>query len=301
MYLGEILNIPFGIRYIGYWGNGSGYQVPISNYNDIKEFINRYLGLKDIGISISAYKNGAPYLLFLPFDFDAVNLKDSWKEAKTLFNYFSTAGYNTYLIFSGNKGFHVLVSTIPKVYSKKQIRSIQLAMKTLFNLNTLDEQIFGDVRRLMRVPYTYNLKGELCRVIAYNKGRYLDLELVTTSDIYAPYYFSEDNDSVSYHDYPCIESLVRSDIEPRHIVRFTFVILRISEGYTDDEIIDEIESFGWVDFDEEYTRRQIEHIRSRKYAPPSCKTLKELGYCIVKNCEYDPDTTVENLKKVGLK
>jgi len=296
----DLLDVPFGTRFVGYYGKGYGNQIPVSNGKQIREIVEEHLGLDNIAISISTYKNRRPHLLFLPFDFDSDNLKDAWKDAVKLYKHVIKSGYGAYLVFSGRKGFHVLITTKPNVYTKRQVRSAQKMFKGMMNLKTLDEQIFGDVRRLMRIPWTYNIYGGLCKVIASNEGIELDLDEIyidniTDKDI--EFDFKPDR---TYHDYPCIESLVRSDPEPRHLIRFTFVVLRLSEGYDIEDILDEIESFDWVDFDEDYTRKQIEHIIGRGYVPPSCNTLRDLGYCNVEDCPYTNDMKT-NLEELGIK
>jgi hypothetical protein len=297
----DLLNIPFGKRYVGYWGNGYGNQKEVSSLEDIKLFIDEHLGVDNIGISISTYKNNLPYLLFLPFDFDSDTLHTPWQEAKRLYNHAVNCGYESYLIFSGSKGFHVLIRTEPKVYTKKQMKIVQRMFKNMMLLSTLDEQIFGDIRRIMRIPWTYNIKGGVCKLLAHSPGNKLDLDLIFEDQYLDSYSFSGEHGENIYHDYPCIESLVRNDIEPRHIIRFTYVVLKLDEGYSEDEIIDEIESFGWIDFNEDYTRKQIQHIEQRGYVPTSCSTLKEMGYCVVENCKYENGNISNELKEVGIK
>jgi len=287
----SLIDVPFGTRFIGHWE-----QEPVKSEREVIEKVEEYLGIDNIGISVCTYEKGRPYLLFLPFDFDSDILRDAWRDAKELYNHMMKSGYGVYISYSGKKGFHVYVITKPKTYGRRQIRVIQNMFKNMLNLKTLDEQIFGDIRRLMRIPQTININGGVCRILSMSSGKELDLDVVykDTEDIVQ---VGEHTDS-EFHDYPCIESIVRDDIEPRHLIRFTYVALRISEGWSNDEILDEIESFGWVDFKEDYTAKQIEHIRGRGYIPPSCKTLKELGYCTVEDCIYD-DTKVI-LDSVGI-
>jgi hypothetical protein len=296
----DVIDIPFGSRYFGYWCKGYGDQIKVSTFDEIKALIDEHLGLDNIGISISTYKDGVPFLLYLPFDFDSGDLRESWEDAKKLYNFMVDNNYKTYLIFSGRKGFHVLVSTKPKMYTKKQLRMTQRMFKDIFSLKTLDEAIFGDIRRIMRIPETFNINGSLCKILAFNDGELLDLDSIY-KDEYIPSNGNGNSNGklANYHDYPCIESMVRSDPEPRHLVRFTFVVLRLSEGYTYDDILDEIESFNWVDFDPDYTLKQIEHIDGKGYAPIGCKSLKDLGFCIVENCEQNK-TVNDHLKDLGI-
>lgn len=282
--MSDLLDIPFGNRSIGFWGNSYGNQILVKTREDIYNFIDEHLGIDNIGISVCTFKDHKPYLLFLPFDFDAPDLKDAWRDAVKLYNYLIERDYDVHITFSGRKGFHIFLATEPKWYNKEQIRAVQSYFKEKLGLKTLDKQIFGDIRRLMRVPYTYNIRGGLCMEIKYHDGKKLDLDLILLkrNRINRETEYEE----TDYHKYPCIEKIVREDNEPRHIIRFTYVILRLAEGWSEDDIIDEIKGeFNWIDFDEHYTRSQIIQIDSRGYVPPSCKTLKELGFCD-KPCKY---------------
>ena len=96
-----ITDIPFGIRYVGcYRKKIYGNQYPIKNTKELKNIVDEHLGISDIAISTTVDKDGSPYLLFLPFDFDSDILRDAWNDAKKLFNMMSNYGYESYLIFS---------------------------------------------------------------------------------------------------------------------------------------------------------------------------------------------------------
>jgi len=297
----ELVDVPFGIRFVGYgWGFGQGNQVPVRTFKEVKDIVSEFLGTDNLGISMCTYKDGMPYLLFLPFDFDSADLRESWNDSSRMYNKLVKKGYTVCLTFSGQKGFHIFIKTVPKIYTKKHIRAVQKYFKEMLNLKTLDENIFGDVRRLMRIPNTYNMKGKLCRIIACNTGKELDLnDLIDAKNIKddSGYVFDTDYDTYEIREYPCIERLIkdkdywrknhpRGGFEPSQPVRYTWVTLRILEGKSEDEIIAEAESFGWDDYDESKTRYQIRHIGGRGYIPYSCSTLRDMGLCIVDNCKY---------------
>lgn len=299
MKMNDILEIPFGTRYVGFYNKGYGNQIPVTNQKEIKQVIDEHLGIDNLAISICTYKEGKAHLLFLPFDFDSENLEDAWEDAKKLYNHLILFNYGAYLIYSGRKGFHVLLAVKPDVYSKKQVKGIQKMFKNVLSLKTLDEQIFGDVRRLMRIPNTWNINGGLCKVLATYNGKEVNVgEIIEDKGINIPH--DKQGEEKIYKDFPCIEHIIRDDNEPRHLIRFSYVILRLSEGWTYDEILDEMESFNWVDFDSEYSLKQIEHIDGRGYEPLSCQTLKDLGYCsLIRDCEHKRDVK-EYLKDIGI-
>jgi len=296
----DLLAIPFGQRIVGWWGNSYGNQVPVKTFGDIVKIIDEHQSLDNIGISMCTFKDNKPYLLFLPFDFDSNDLKEAWKDAIKLYNYLIKRDYDVHITYSGRRGFHIFLATEPKWYHKNQIKSVQKYFKKELDLKTLDSHIFGDIRRLMRIPHTYNIRGNLCREITKHDGKLLDLDLLAIEDV--DMRENVEYDEVDYHSYPCIEYLVREDNEPRHIIRFTYVILRLADGWTEDDIIDEIqEEFNWIDWDESYTRNQIRHIEERGYVPPSCKTLIDTGFCPKHICPCSEISSEKRLEEVGIK
>ena len=140
----SLLDIPEGMyRKIGIWS-----QYPVYTSEDIVQTINKHNGFRHIGISMCGYSNGDQYLLYLPFDFDdEKNLRNPWVDAKKLFNRCVDDGLESYLNFSGNKGFHVYIKTEPKIYTNKQIKASQSHFIDDLDLKTFDYKIHGDVSR----------------------------------------------------------------------------------------------------------------------------------------------------------
>ena len=104
--------------------------------------------------------------------------------------------------------------------------------------------------------------------------------------------------SKGFHTYPCIEKIIREDPEPRELVRLSYVAIRLDKDWSEDEIIDEMESFSWVDYDEELSRKKINYINDGNYYPLSCKSMKDLGWC-PGVCEFGDMKTL--LNKIGVK
>ncbi len=78
-----------------------------------------------------------------------------------------------------------------------------------------------------------------------------------------------------------------------HMERFGLTSFLINVGMDIDEIVNLFVSV--TDFDEEFTRYQIEHIAGlrggrTKYTPPTCSTFKTHGVC------YNPDKLCQNIK-----
>jgi hypothetical protein len=291
--------------------------VPVRTKEEIYNIVNEHLGIDHIGISMCVYKAHQPYLIFLPFDFDSEGeLYKSWSDARKLYNKLVKLNYTTAITFSGNKGFHVYVKTVPKVYPKKQIRHIQSTFRENYNLDTMDPKLFGDIRRLLRIPDTYNMtSGRLCKFISSHEGKDLDLDDLVDPDsiISTNGDNSSEEDDLKFKTYPCVEFLIKDKdywyknhhkgrFEPAQPIRFSWAILRWYDGYSIDEIVEEAETYDWEDWDEYKCRYQVEQIAGQgDYKPHGCEALRQMGYCIIKDCEYLRGNGDKILKEVGIK
>jgi len=239
-----------------------------------------------------AYKNGEQYLLYLPFDFDdETDLRNPWNDGKELFNYCVDEGYETWLGCSGNKGFHVYIKTEPKVYTNRQISRSQSYFIDKLNLKTFDYKIHGDVSRLMRIMWTWNPNGGWCRLIAYNKGKPLDLDNIADRETSEDNYHRRNYQEKYIYNKACIEFLIKDKdywikhhdrhvFEPSEPVRITWACMRLWRGDSIDDIVEEGYNYGWKDRDKEKIRMKVEYLDGREYTPYGCEKLKELGYCI---------------------
>ncbi len=313
-----------GYRYFGYWSSPQrfGRQFPVKSRKEVVELIERYNGTYNCGISVCTILNEVPYLLYLPFDFDSDDLHKSWKDAKQLYNWIVDCGYDVSINFSGYRGFHVLITTVPKPYSKPQIRAAQKFFKRALNLPTCDKQIFGDIRRLIKIPGTIHAgkfkknkdkiwkrvgEGSTAYKVKYTPGNPLDLDdLIEEEDIDFDFEFNDTSDYTKpKHPYPCIEKYINNE-EPPQIIRYSYVSYYLKMGLTPDEIIDKLKEehsegkeHEWIDWSESTTTTQIYHIASGDYYPLKCETLKELGYCM-KDCIYNTDGwEVKSVKDVN--
>ncbi len=281
--MNDLLDIPFGIRKFSHWNNGTGNQIPVTSREEIYELVGKYLGEENIGLSICTYVDEVPFVMFVPFDFDSKDdIKPAWKDAIKLYNKFVELNYNVHLIYSGKKGFHIMVKVIPKPYSRECLRAFQKWFVNMLDLKTADIQIFGDTKRIMRMVYTYNIKGDLCQEIAYNPGIPIDIDdLLLTTYVAKPITYEKRE----FHEYPCIEELMRTDPEPRELIRLSYVALRLAKGMSEDDIIDEMKTFDIVDWDEEITRRKIQYISDGEYVPLGCRSIEEQGNCLKEKCK----------------
>jgi len=272
-------------RKIGIW-----HQFAVYSEQEIVNVIREHLGFKNIGISVCAYDEDTDeqILLFLPFDFDSENIYKAWNDAKKLYEKLVDMGIECMMNYSGKKGFHVLVKTVPKQYPKRQISAVHQFFRDVLGLETIDEKLFGDISRLIRIPSTYNINGTWCRTLAENDGYPLDLD-----DLPVEYRKFERHQKFEYgnveFDRPCIEWLIdnkdywfkkRGKYEPEEPVRLTWAAIRLWRGDSIEDIIEEARGYGWDDFDSEYIQRKLEYLDAREWNPHSCDSLKALGYCL---------------------
>ena len=303
----NLLDFSHGYRFMGNW-----HQQKVYNIEEAIDFINENLGVNNIGISVSAFDDGYPILLYIVFDFDDTTLEKPLEEAIRLYNFFIDFGYTTMINYSGSKGFHVYLKVVPKVYSPDQLEYIYRMFKRNLNLTTLDEKLFRDTRRIIRLYWTAHPKGGWCEMLDYYDGKELDIDSIVS--VNREYLLKEyDNCGIytnEFHPMPCIEKLIKDreywikhshkhSFQPAQPIRMSWVALRLDEGKSTMEIVDEAESFGWDDWNPNYTSYQIEHIEGRRYIPYSCKKLKRMGYCIVKDCPYR-NGTKDLMKELGV-
>lgn len=303
-----------GYRYVCHWYSGKkqyGNQIKVHSREEVIDFIEKYNGTENCGISISTFVNGMPKLLYLPFDFDSTNLREAFEDAKRLYNTLVDFGYNASFHFSGGKGFHVLIPIIPKFYSKLQLLKAQQFFKRILNLKTADEQIFRDVRRIIRIPGTYHINGNLCDIYAeHTDGKLLDIEKLSPPEFNKfnklQNNISKASNSIIHHDFPCVEKLIRDEdywhehhprgsFEPNWLIRFAWIIEQSYKGRTEEEMVEDIESFGWDDFDYDKTVYNIRYIMDREYTHPNCDTFKELGFCLGNKCPYNKEWKVRKI------
>lgn len=303
----KLLKVPFGYRKIGIWE-----QFPVYTIDEVIRVIERHNGFRHIGISMCAYLNGEQFLLYLPFDFDDENdLTNPWYDAKNLFNRCVDEGYEAYLSFSGNKGFHVYIETEAKVYTNKQISMSQSYFIDDLGLKTFDYKIHGDVSRLMRIPWTLNINGGMCRILAYNKGKKLDLDTIHYEDRRELIRHSNGDYGNREFYRPCIDWLIsersrkwwmkkRGKYEPEEPVRLTWAAMRLWRGDSIEEIIEEAKTYNWIDYDKDYIQKKLEYLDGREYTPYSCEKLKAHGYCVSEvYCKYR-NNIEQDMKDVGL-
>ena len=313
-----------GLRRLQFWSSPQrlSRRYMVSSRDEVVKRLNTYNGVFNCGLSVSTYIDGIPNLLYVPFDFDSDNLDKSWDDARSLYNYMIDLGYDISINYSGYRGFHCLVTCVPQFYTKQILKATQMYFKDKLRLSTSDENIMGDVARIMRIPGTLHCgkfkrvkkkgwqrqgEGDYCQLIAYNKGELIDLndyeKYIKKFKINGFNGGTIDDDKYKGIEYPCILNHLDHYInpennthEPIQLMRYSFVAHKLRQGYTPEDIYNMIEKrwgegrkYEWDDWSSEYTYGQINQISSRDdYYPLSCRSIKKLGFCLP-NCPRNKD------------
>ncbi len=115
--------------------------------------------------------------IFFDIDFAPIskrNLNRAKEESLKVLDYIKDKGWRIkYIAFSGSKGFHISVKD-PINYEgtpkEREFKAIEMRKKWLNEIKdegiTIDEGVFTDTRRIVRIPGTFNEKtGYLCRLL----------------------------------------------------------------------------------------------------------------------------------------
>lgn len=291
--------VPFGERHFLHWTEASGNWHSCESTEDVQRLMHFYNGVENCALSICAFIEENPILLYVPFDFDSETIHVARDEAATLFQFLVNADYDVALHFSGCRGYHVIISVVPKVYTSEQLCACQEYFTDLFGLTTVDHQLFGDMMRRIRIPDTVNMKSKMpCMVVAHHNGKLLDLDEMFPDNGYGAVdvsfsdvaYAMDGDASTTKQQYPCLEKLIcdrdywienhpRHSYEPSDFVRWSFICYRMWQGIKQEDVFNECKSFGWDDWDDSTTAYRIGQIYAKRYFPPSCDTIKRNGYC----------------------
>lgn len=266
-----LLNIVGDYKFIGF-----PQQTKVYSKQEILDAIERMNGLKDVMISLCSFLDGKPILQGIVYDIDTMNIEDAIK----LYNFYED--YTSMLVFSGSKGFHVHVKTVPMIVSRQSLKKYQGTVIRELNIKSVDSHLLGSINHLIRVPGTVNMKsGREAFIIDRREGKDLIIPLLDEKEIHEPPLQTGPN-KPPRHVYPCLEIGIK-DKEPQHLLRFLYVIYKLSLGFPYEDICKLVHNIGkeyWVDYDFDKTQYQLDHIIRGPYRNNiSCKVLKDLGFC----------------------
>ena len=209
-----------------------------------------------------------------------------------------TLKYRKY--FSGRRGFHYYIDfpSIELKYPRETIRAFLELLPKVY-----DPHVAGNLRQMVRVPYTIHPKtglyavkveGKFSLSLALNPPRVLDFNLEINVDLPGLLAYLDErmeekfksmkisNIEVDLEYFPpcvikCLSELAQTG-ELSHAGRLHMVSFLYRAGLTEDQILD-IFRFHANDFRERYSRYQITHIIKGKMKCYSCRRAMFLGLC----------------------
>jgi len=243
-------------------------------------------------------------VLFLETEDWAVNaFEDIISNAKEITDILDKNGYAYRMVFSGARSIHFYISFEPtkienyKVACRKFVKDFGLS-------NLIDRHVVGNVRQMVRIPYTINKKSLLFAtpiddldnfnpasaiVLAPNRTNYkLNngplVNVLKSYDTIKPDFYKIDRGvvNISYSGaYPaCIIKEIYELIEYHHLShesRYNLASFLFKVGESIENIT---ELFKYAsDYNYNVTYYQLNHIREGGYLPMSCARLKEIGDC----------------------
>jgi len=294
----------------------------VYNLKEWLKEIERMNGFEDVYTSLYEVKHFTVDKIF--FDIDSKDLDFAFRVASKLYRWLVDHEYTVIPVFSGAKGFHLYVLLEPRAYEdvcvekKKRLlanASFYILEKAgVLDRPEIDRHVIGDIRRIVRVPNTLNLKTNSFAIflppewpdrlepkniveMAKHVGtdyNYIIRNLPTLYDF--PQIIRQEDYKEMYHKIekerrlkipenlkeflkrllrPCLFYEITKP-EPRHEARVATTIDLLHMGFSVDEIVEIYSKLGWVDFDEGITRYQVEHIKAHNYKPYSCYKLRKL-------------------------
>jgi len=250
------------------------------------------------------------------FDFDSKeDTSKAWREAEVFAeNLIEYYGVLPFITFSGGKGYHVYIFLKNTVafpnhrtdLVKKVYELLQRKLLKGLELETLDQSVIGDLKRLARIPYSVHEKtGKLCHPIALNHQFYdpksleiyrehgLDTSLIRevikeitsrekiqrSKHVRSKIYVS--NSKIR----PCILEALKKPLEGEegHLMRLAIAVEFLNKGYSVDQVVDLFRAQG--DFSERKTRYYVEDAKRKGYKPFRCSKIRKLGFCLENSCE----------------
>jgi len=228
---------------------------------------------------------GFLYIVFIDIDY-----KDDLNRARKIVNrilHYLNVKYDCkrpYVQFSGFKGYHIIIPMEPIEINPPSLTSDFLKFLQLkLSMGYCDEQILGDIVRIIRLPNTYNskalAKGQdgLVKIIQEWNGEKFDPGLLWEEyklNKLEEEFQKQNNKKIKLlykpgnKIRPEIQELIRKAKEGfnlTHRQRLAILFELINNGYDDEEILEIFKNLP--DFNERLTCYMIEHARKKGYKP----------------------------------
>jgi len=272
---------------------GNPARIRIRTAKELSRLIDDNNGIKPCFLSVSHYKGNKPYLEFIPFDFDGKIervLKDTNNLEKLLYN--NNIPYQ--IKFSGRKGTHCVIplefdSNHPQFVTPQMMSDIQMHCVNKCKLETFDYHLRGNLNALLRIPQTvHEVSNKPSVILRENDGCITVDELCQRLKVKKFTYVFTNNfvSNEKVHPYPCLEYFIKVP-NPLNYCRVAFAIYRFKQEKLVSEVLDELSTLEWIDWDRYKTTYHLEKICNRipSYSMPTCDTLDKYGLCF--GCQYD--------------
>jgi hypothetical protein len=284
----------------------------VTNVNDFKSWLKRRNGVTDCFISVYGDRQKIIDKIFIDIDapYDEMMKLHRWLEARN---------YKHTIFFSGG-GYHIYVFTerANLSFPKNALRTAQIYLTDESGVNA-DRQVFGDVKRVARIPNTFNPKrGLYCiplgrediekgenyiKKIAHQQHRVKDvwfgeklfslepfdqepminkLDWEIDDDVETMTITNEMIKSFS----PCILAMLKKE-NTGHRDRFIIIAYMKERGFLIEEVIDVLKRFlsPKVFHHSVFVERQVHNIFEKDLMVPTCDNLKKEGRCAMpENC-----------------
>lgn len=298
-------------------------RIKIFDQEDVDYYIDIYNGKKDLYQTVYEYENTIDTStaivdkIFLDFDYDSK--MDFLYNVRTVAQYLYDNDYMFYIRFSGN-GFHLFImlddSTLssPKNAIKNYVNYLHKKTKT-----DSDPAVIGDLRRVVRVPNSLNIKHDdhyYCISLSYDElinKTYEEIRLLAKqprdcddfmcghrllsisewdsdtlinekkhTNTHSVIINHEINDTIP----PCVEELMK-DPMLGNTGRIQVILFFRDLGYTKEEVEEVLYNF----LSEEkfnhcvYEEHLIDYLFEKDYIFNDCFIQKENGFCTSELCQ----------------
>ena len=288
----------------------------VYNLFSFSRFVDLNNGFRDVYVCVYDVKLNIDKVFI---EIDAPSLEKALESARAMHLKLKALDLPHIITFSGHRGFHFYIlfqAWIPPNVetAKAVIKDIQLSLSE--GIEYVDRRIFGDVRRLVRVPGTLHpVTRRYCTYVPYDmlfepaekivdwasRHHVIDIQIKKLPDIrelvdvdYIPSYeivpcerpdFPRHSIPRDIYKFlsgiirPCVAEVLAADRDPPHEIRTDLVAELYWLGYDEEDIVEIIRRLRWADFDEEITRYHVRKICEKALLPMSCSKLSTFVRC----------------------
>lgn len=284
----------------------------VTSRREFSQWLTRRNGVTDCFISVYGDRQSIIDKIFIDIDapYDEMMKLHTWLEDRD---------YKHIVFFSGG-GYHIYIFTDRSslTFPKNALRTAQIYLTEESGVNA-DRQVFGDVRRVARIPNTFNPKrGLYCiplgrgdiekgeehiKKLAHHQhktkdvwfgNKLFDLKPFDEEPTFKNLDWEVDenvetmtitNEMIQSFA-PCILAILKKET-PNHRDRFIAIAYMKERGFLVEEVIDVFRRFLSPDVFHHsvMVERQVHNIFEKDLMVPTCENLKKEGRCAMpKNC-----------------